>query len=185
MRAKSQLPSRLLLGNRFSQFDSSPVRRARRQDPVRQAVRALVERMEQRVLLTHALPMFELDGDATTQNANPNTTPDDWDRLNLPAPGGSPAHSVAHTGLLVDTGSSDQIFTTGGSKDQNDLNQWQHTTGSVPDKDDITDAYAAAYVNTVNSGGNLVGDLIIYFGMDRFAQNGDSEVGFWFFQDQV
>ena len=63
MRAKSQLPSRLLLGNRFSQFDSSPVRRARRQDPVRQAVRALVERMEQRVLLTHALPMFELDGD--------------------------------------------------------------------------------------------------------------------------
>lgn len=28
-------------------------------------------------------------------------------------------------------------------------------------------------------------DLIIYFGLDRFANNGDAFAGFWFLQDQV
>ena len=29
------------------------------------------------------------------------------------------------------------------------------------------------------------GELVVYFGMDRYAQNGDSQVGFWFMQDTV
>jgi hypothetical protein len=47
----------------------------------------------------------------------------------------------------------------------------------VPDKDNITNAYAAAY--TVN------GELLIYFGADRFANDGDAQLGFWFFQENV
>ena len=47
----------------------------------------------------------------------------------------------------------------------------------MPDKDEITNAYAAAY--------NVAGDLIIYFGLDRYANNGDAQVGFWFFQNPI
>ena len=42
------------------------------------------------------------------------------------------------------------IFTTGGSKDDLDINNWLHTAGSVPDKDEIEDAYAAMYLNSDN-----------------------------------
>jgi hypothetical protein len=63
----------------------------------------------------------------------------------------------------------------GGSKDYLDIPNWRHKDGSVPDKNDITNAYAAAY--------NHDGDTIIYFGMDRFATQGSANVGFWFLQD--
>lgn len=45
------------------------------------------------------------------------------------------------------------IFTGGGSKDPLDISQWKYKDGAVPDKDDITNAYAAAY--------NANGDLVI------------------------
>jgi len=71
-------------------------------------------------------------------------------------------------------------FTGGGSKDNNDLNQWQFITGNpTPDKANITNGYAAAYTNPVN------GHLITYFGLDRRANNGSAQVGFWFFQNPV
>jgi hypothetical protein len=38
------------------------------------------------------------------------------------------------------------------------LTKWKHKDGSVPDKDDITNAYAAAYTNDED-------EIIIYFGM--------------------
>lgn len=108
---------------------------------------------------------FELDGDATS------TLLEDWDTLYL---GGGTANS--YSGVKTDP-SPFSIFRTGGSKDTNDIPQWMNHDSSVPDKDDITNAYAAAYVqnNTV----------YILFGADRFANNGDAAVGFWFFQDSV
>ena len=69
------------------------------------------------------------------------------------------------------------IFTGGGSKDDLDIPGWKHKNGSVPDKDDITNAYAAAYTQG--------GDTFIYFGLDRFAVQGSADVGFWFLQDDV
>jgi len=68
-------------------------------------------------------------------------------------------------------------FTQGGSKDVNGVGQWRHTDGSVPDKDDLQNGFAAAY--------NVGGELIIYFGADRTANNGDANIGFWFFQSNV
>jgi uncharacterized repeat protein (TIGR01451 family)/fimbrial isopeptide formation D2 family protein len=100
---------------------------------------------------------FQLDGNAVD---DPGTPPDDW--ANHP---GADAFSFIHEGSGV------SIFTTGGSKDDLDTNQWRWTNGSVPDKDDLLDGFAALY-----------GD-IMYFGADRFANNGDSAVGFWFFQN--
>src|SRR5262249_19859051 len=79
-------------------------------------------------------------------------------------------------GVLPDVGNI-TIFTTGGSKDINDVSQWGHTNGSSPDKDDITNAYAAAY----SSGGRL----IVVAGADRFANNGSANVGVWVFQPDL
>jgi hypothetical protein len=66
---------------------------------------------------------------------------------------------------------------TGGRKDTQEISSWSHKDGGVPDKDDITNAYAASY--------NVNNELIIYFGADRFANSGDAQLGFWFFQDEV
>jgi hypothetical protein len=38
-------------------------------------------------------------------------------------------------------------------------------------------------VNTKDTGENDVGDLIIYYRLDRFSANGSAQVGFWFLQD--
>lgn len=113
--------------------------------------------------------VFELDNNA--QN-NATIAGDDWENVLL----GNGGSSIAHTANFVDP-AGQTIFTTGGSKDDLDVTSWRHTSGSVPDKDEITDAYAAAYVKD--------GDLLIYFGSDRLAQNGSSNVGFWFLKDQV
>src|SRR5262249_22448215 len=74
---------------------------------------------------------------------------------------------------------------TGGSKDINDVSQWRFTNGSVPDKDEILDAYAAAYTCGVGNSACTAGDLIIYFGLDRLANNGTADAGFWFLQSNV
>jgi len=116
----------------------------------------------------HDLGVFELDGDAVK---TPEGPADDWSTVN--AGGGN---AGARTGVDADPAPG-SIFTGGGSKDPIDITSWKHKDGSVPDKDDITNAYAAAY--TVN------GDLVIYYGADRFANDGDAQLGFWFFQDNV
>lgn len=116
--------------------------------------------------------VFQLDGDAITNGAG-----DDWDQI-------ANTTSDADPGVfLQDTipPASDRIFTGGGSKDERDISgggtTWAHTDGTPPDKNDIEHAFAGAYHD-----GN---ELLIYFGADRFANNGDSAVGFWFFQDNV
>ena len=66
---------------------------------------------------------------------------------------------------------------TVGSKDTLDFPQNGWDVNSVPDKDDITNAYAAVY--------DAGGDPVLVFGLDRFANNGDASVGFWFFQQPI
>src|SRR5262245_54270577 len=48
------------------------------------------------------------------------------------------------------------IYTTGGPKDTNDVSQWRHKDGSVPDKDNILQAVAVA--RTLPNG-----DTAVYF----------------------
>lgn len=108
---------------------------------------------------------FELDGDAIP------STKDDWKTL---VNGGGSAKSFS--GIITDP-SPQSIFTTGGSKDTNPISQWRYKNGNVPDKDQLLDAYAAVY--TYN------GQTYLYFGTDRYANNGDSTIGFWFFKNNV
>ncbi len=141
------------------------------------------------------LGLFELDRNAIDSNGF-STLPDDWDTLynNGANTGG---HSQTFTGILPDIGADGGTqFQGGGSKDNNDITQWLWKAGEPLDKDDITNAYAAAYTYQgpekceagFTCGGlnyrdhcNCPGDLIIYYGLDRFDNSGSAQVGFWFF----
>lgn len=106
---------------------------------------------------------FELDANAKDDGGG------DWQSHTTAGPG--------QTGVISDTGGV-SIFTTGGSKDDNDTTQWRHKpAGSSPPKNNITNAYAIA--KTVGS------DLVIYAGLDRFSVEGTANVGFWFFQGDI
>jgi hypothetical protein len=122
---------------------------------------------------------FEIDQDATDLNAQAG---DDWNTLL--AGGGSAGAFVFDSDPI--NSSLDDNFSQGGSKDERDVSSagitktyWLNTQTTPPDKDDIEHAFAASY----NQAGT--GDLLIYFGADRFSNSGDSAIGFWFFQKEV
>ncbi|MCE5306576.1 MAG: hypothetical protein LLG20_02945 [Acidobacteriales bacterium] len=123
--------------------------------------------------------VFELDGNsvvngtACTAPNNPVGCRDDFDPLNTGSPDGSIAHS------FVTEPAGGQVFTGGGSKDPLPLSGWKWKTGATPDKDFITNGYAAAYDDPSN------GHRILIFGADRFAVNGDANIGLWFFKGNV
>ena len=119
---------------------------------------------------------FQLD-----RNASDGGAGDDWDTP--PKPDGG---AELFTGILEDNATSEQ-FTGGGSKDDNDISQWLWKAGEPLDKDNITNAYAAGYVipEGQGSGENEAGDFVVYFGLDRLANNGSAQVGFWFFKGDV
>jgi hypothetical protein len=112
---------------------------------------------------------FELDGDPN-DGADPG---DDWSML---IGGGGAA--LARSAVPVADPAPVSVFVGGGSKDVRDIPHWAYGSGSVPDKDNITNAFAAAYENGA-------GELVIHFGADRFANDGDAQLAFWFFQNEV
>ncbi|MHC4065632.1 MAG: hypothetical protein ACYSUI_14200 [Planctomycetota bacterium] len=170
---------------------------------------------------------FELDGNP--QDANP-LLPDDWEQLYLDCMNSPPtdptmcANADVFTGIVPDP-SPQSIFFQGGSKNDLDIPRWNWKDGSTPDKDDITNAFAAGYVldeticvdaatavvsnglvlsgdreactgaplpDTISNGPgadqmaiHFEDDLLVYFGMDIFDNEGDKFGGFWFFQNPV
>ncbi|HEV8546055.1 MAG TPA: DUF11 domain-containing protein, partial [Candidatus Limnocylindrales bacterium] len=122
----------------------------------------------QPVLAAHDEGLFELDGNAVA-SAAPG---DDWSNV-------ANAEDQLFIGAGTESAANDvTYFTGGGSKDVNDIDEWAYTgIDQTPDKDDILDAYAAAYQKD--------GDTFVYFGADRFDGSGDSFIGFWFFQNNV
>ena len=134
---------------------------------------------------------FELEGN-TVQEA---TAGDDWQNLYNAGTNkvqGTPDSDLPTCSAAVTTNCFSQFsftpdpavgdqsyYTQGGSKDRNDVSAWRYTANDQsPDKNDITNAFAASYRNEQ-------GKLQLYFGSDRFAVNGDAQMGFWFFQSQV
>jgi uncharacterized repeat protein (TIGR01451 family)/fimbrial isopeptide formation D2 family protein len=119
-------------------------------------------------LAAHLEGIFELDGNADDSAA----AGADWEN----GPEGSLDSFFA--GAATEASANDSTyFTTGGSKDENDIPSWAITTNAVPDKDELTDAYAAVYEKN--------GETWVYFGADRFDNDGDAQIGFWFFQGNV
>jgi hypothetical protein len=120
------------------------------------------------VMAVHDLNLFELDRNAIEEG----TLGDDW--ATLYSGGGS---ADEFTGIIADVAETNPLgslgtqFQAGGSKDDLDISpggatgqHWKWDPGEPLDKDDITNAYAAAYINPVDTGDNNIGDLIIYFG---------------------
>ncbi len=125
----------------------------------------------------HDLGTFELEGNVTDEAVEG----DDWENVYYGTSSAKVTTDPDDNGILEDPAPK-SIF-TGGRKDIQDISQWSHKDGSVPDKDDLTNAYAAAYgvYNEVDD----KDDLVIYFGADRYANKGDAFMGFWFFQQEV
>jgi len=79
------------------------------------------------------------------------------------------------------------VFTTGGSKDDLNINPlagesgtgWKWTDSSVPPSDEILDAFAAKYIDSSTD------HELLFFGADRWSTNGAKDFGFWFFHDQI
>lgn len=132
----------------------------------------------------HDEGLFEVADQNATEAAGGG---DDWATVNAPGAGGG-GSSTDHTGVLPDApvlvrrSLVDSTTFTGGSKDDEEIGEWRHTSGTSPDKDEITNAYAASYVGTT---GDTVGDHIVYFGMDRIATSGTANMGFWFLQSEL
>jgi hypothetical protein len=106
-------------------------------------------------------------------------TSDDWSNIFS----GSNKHTAVTSFVNDPVGGNDNILTQpgggGGAKDTNGFSVWTWKAGGVVKpqaKDDIAHAYAAAYT-AAN------GDVLIYFGLDRFDNSGDATAGFWFVQD--
>src|SRR5262245_500632 len=143
-------------------------------------------------LAVHDANLFELDVTGTPPNAQGNANVadqaaagDDWENVYKKVTGNGSASastSFDETFKTDNVGSAENdFFTGGGSKDVNDIPQWQYGTTNdvVPDKDDLEHAFAAAYINPADD------HTHVYFGVDRFDNNGDAETGFWFFQQTV
>jgi hypothetical protein len=149
------------------------------------------------VLAVHDAGLFELDVDAgppVVGNANvaddAGVAGEDWETIYASIDGDNdpltnPTNAFGVSFISDPVGSAENsYYTGGGSKDISDIsgkNSWQYGTGNdpIPDKDDITNAFAAAYTDPFDD------HTIIYFGMDRYDNNGDAEAGFWFFKDIV
>ena len=106
--------------------------------------------------------IFELDGNPTAGTVL------DWS---------SALGAFSGTDVPVTEDPNTSIFTTGGSKDEQDISNWRHKDGSVPPKDDMLNA--AAKVMTLSGGPAIV------FAADRYSNNGDAQIGFWFLQQQI
>src|SRR6266446_9065777 len=126
------------------------------------------------------LLVFQLDRNAQT-SVPAGAAGEDWDHV---CPASTPPGAVSCLGgttALASTfdtdGANASIFTGGGSKDDLDTTNWNWKDGSVPDKDNLAHAYAARYSSS--------GNVYLYFGADRTANNGDSQIGFWFFLGSV
>ncbi len=137
----------------------------------------------------HDNELFELDvvngvGDGDTIN-DPAVPGEDWEDVY------NGTSSAFATAFIVDTFANGSIvgyptpensfFTGGGSKDTDDLSEWQYDTTDdvVPDKNDIVTAFAAAYDDPTD------GHTIFYFGLDTYSVQGASNAGFWFFRQPV
>ncbi len=101
---------------------------------------------------------------------------DDWASINS-----NTGNFIATTGIVGDAinTNGDTIFTSGGSKDINDVSSWLWKNGKPQGKDDIEHVFAAAYNRSSD------GHTVITLGMDRFDNSGDATAGFWFFQDST
>jgi hypothetical protein len=178
-------------------------RRLRRTSAIGVSVLALAAIYTLPASAVHKEGIFQLDRNATTVE-NPTKLGDDWDVVCKTAtadlaPADQLCQSVAGTDHAVARsfdsdvfGAGDDVFTGaqpgGSSKDPEPISGWRYTQSSstsAPDKDDIEHAYTAQYTKSTDPTTTTDDEALLYFGADRFAVSGDSQIGFWFFKSKV
>src|SRR6266702_4312654 len=130
--------------------------------------------------------VFELDGNIVKDSSG--TFPTDWGALfdssgvTQPLPQGAlDAHWVNDGPHAV----TDLTTFTTGSKDTLDIANagWQCApSGNLTPKDDILHSYSFAIIP---QSGPRTGDLLVYAGFERFANNGAADLGLWLLQDST
>jgi hypothetical protein len=157
----------------------------------------------------HDTGFFQLDGDAQQATVPSGSVggKDDWDKIcaaNL-ASASNPTgcsfvsgRSVSATTLpdksqfVTDAfaSGSDNIFK--GGTDDAEISTWQWKQASPsPDKADIEQAFAAQYTCTqahVTAGdctSTYLNHKLLFFGGTRYANNGNTNIGLWFFHNGV
>lgn len=151
---------------------------------------------------------FQLDGNPTKTigGGNPavSLSDDDWDNIfglgdgsgtpAYPTPRDAPAASQADgETFVIDSHDPDDTAFVQSNKDVDEINTWKYgTKGISPPKDDITNAYANAELVPGYAANDMPGHpaithdhLVVYFGSDRFADDGDAAMGYWFFKGDV
>ena len=94
---------------------------------------------------------------------------------------------------LVPAAKNASVFTGGGSKDPQPIENWLWKDGAVPQKDNLLHAFAVRYSITSSAscpgpGGDITGATkcdVLYFGSDRWDNDGAAQQAFWFLQSQV
>jgi hypothetical protein len=140
---------------------------------------------------------FELDGNVLD---DPATTQPDWGAPTPPPADNNTIFRLDNTGNAIPNPSlpanflsagfskdftpnstSDNSTYTNGSKDTSNISTgWNCVSANnVTDKGDIQNAYAAAYLDTSFTPSHL----ILYFGLEKNAPNGDNNMGVWFLRD--
>lgn len=126
-------------------------------------------------LAVHDEGLFELDGNVANDAA---VAGNDWDQVYN---GTSSADSTVFVTDLVNDQADDTF--KGSTGDDQAISDWGWVTAKASQqKNDIAHAYAAAYTQTT---GDNAGHTFAYFGLDKWAPNGDNYAGFWFFKGSV
>ncbi|MDQ1509294.1 MAG: hypothetical protein QOG50_1138, partial [Actinomycetota bacterium] len=138
---------------------------------------------------------FELDGNITPvtkvdwQNTNATTHNGFFDATHtvdssgnpnpvIPLPTGFSRASFVRDFDLAGGTTNDLTTFTNGSADTNDIATWACVgVHNVTDKGDITNAYATAYRDP------NTGHVILYFGLEKNASNGDNNIAIWLLKD--
>lgn len=123
---------------------------------------------------------LELDGNILNDGAT------DWEDIydvtgnNVPVPANPLPAGFSQSVFVRDfvpgkSGPDISTFATGSKDTLNISTGWQcNKDNNVNDKTDIVNAYATAATN---------GDVIAYFALERYANDGTGNVGFWFLKD--
>jgi hypothetical protein len=143
-----------------------------------------------------------------------NVAGDDWDNVCHEVQGtdcGTTSDTSGATAVswLNEPDRNTTIFTGGGSKDDHDISDWlwKDGAGGLPDKDNLRHAFAVRYSVPPTAAGyggtdptpgttNHADDGtcpapvpgpcdVLYFGIDRFDNSGDAQLGFWFLHNEI
>lgn len=116
------------------------------------------------------------EDDVNASQLSQTLSGEDWDTLYTQYNAGTFQYNASTFSGIISDPPDSSIF-GGGNKDIQDPSDWNGLDGSVPDKSDLLHAAAAGY--------NYNNELAIYFTADRYANSGDTYMGFWFFQNEI